>query len=196
MATKGEKTRRDILIQSLTLFSMKGVQNVTTSEIANAVGIKQTGIYRYFKDLNTLLADSIRLAAEEGRNYFQEKIPENLNAKSLLSAHIEKNLKWAIEEKPFNVGFLSVHYFSSQIKEVEIVQKEITKTRIMRFQYIIEQGIREHLWKTKDTEKAAIAIHNTILGEMLVAYNNPKDEPFKKRVERVQTIINKMVELF
>lgn len=189
MTTKGEITKRNILIQSLTLFSKKGVQNVTTQEIADAVGIKQTGIYRYFKDLDQLLAEAIELAAEEGRIFFQSHTPENLGAKELLLITIENNLKWVIKEKPYNVGFLSVHYFSTQISAIEKVQHTITETRTNRFLNIIHQGVREKVWKVKDPEKAAITVHNFLTGEMLLAYNNPKSETLAERIARVQKAV-------
>lgn len=194
--SKGENTRREILIKSLELFASKGVQNVTTQEIADAVGIKQTGIYRYFKDRNVLLADAISLAAEEGRQYFAKKISDNIDALSLLNAHIEINLRWVAEHRPFNIGFLSVHYFSSQIAEIEKVQAEITTTRTHRFQGIIEQGNREQCWEVKSSDKAAQTLHNYLLGEMLALFNNLKSEPFKKRVSRVQHVSQKLIQLF
>lgn len=189
MATKGENTKRNILIHSLTLFAEKGVQNVAFNEIAQAVGIKQTGIYRYFANRDELLAHAIELAAEEGRLYFKERTPENLAARELLFITVENNLKWVLKHKPFNVGFLSVHYFSTQIKAVEKVQLEITKVRTQRFLHIIDQGIRERAWVVSDSHKKAVTIHHYLTGEMLLAYNNPKSENFEERVKRVQNAV-------
>ena len=52
---KGRKTREKILLKSIDLFSERGYDAVTIREIAAAVGIRDSSIYRHFESKDAIL---------------------------------------------------------------------------------------------------------------------------------------------
>lgn len=46
---EGRSTKQRILIEALTLFSVRGYESVTVAEIADAVGIKAPSLYKHYK---------------------------------------------------------------------------------------------------------------------------------------------------
>lgn len=167
------------------LFSKQGVQNTPFQQVADAVGITQAALYKYFSGRDELLRDAITFSAERSFSYFFHDKPENLNAKDELLHYIEKSLLWAKSEIPDNVAFMSVHYFSSQISIINKVQEEITNARLKRFKSFLDKGNDESLWNITNTTEKSLSIHNYILGEMMAAFNSTSKDYVTKNLERV-----------
>ncbi len=167
------------------LYSKQGVQNTPFQQVADVLGITQAALYKYFSGRDQLLRDAIALSASKSVDFFFSDKPMDLNAEEELLFYIRKSLLWAAKEIPFNVAFMSVHYFAAQISIIREIQKEITDSRLKRFKSFLEQGNQENCWQIKNTEELALTIHNYILGEMMAIYNASSDEDFEKNLARV-----------
>jgi len=64
-ATKGERTRADIIRQSAALFNRRGYARASMSDITEATGIKRGGIYNHFGSKDELAVESFQFAAEK-----------------------------------------------------------------------------------------------------------------------------------
>ncbi len=185
--TKGQITRENILTEALDLYSLQGVQNTPFQNIADRVGITQAALYKYFSDRDELLKEAILFAAEKGREFFKLKESDEVrfNAQEKFYYYIEKNLEWAGHGKPFNIAFLSVHYFATQIEIIGDVHKEIYRARTERMASLLEELIAEKFVKVKNKDAVVLSMHNYLLGEMLEAFNRPRHETKQVRSERV-----------
>lgn len=185
--TKGQLTRENILTQALILYSEQGVQNTPFQDIADRLGITQAALYKYFSHRDELLKEAILFAAEKGREYFQLKESDELqlSAKEKFHYYIQKNLEWASGGRPFNIAFLSVHYFASQIEMIGEVHRSIYKARTEKIEELLKQLVKEKFYKLKNIDQIAVSTHNYLLGEMLEAYNRPRSESRQDRSLRV-----------
>lgn len=61
--SKGEATRRHIIMKSAELFNQRGFAGTTLSDITEATGIKKGGIYRYFNSKNELALEAYDYAS-------------------------------------------------------------------------------------------------------------------------------------
>lgn len=192
---KGEATRRRILVEALTLYSEKGVQNTPFQEIADKLEITQAALYKYFGNRDELLKEAVLLAGEEGREFFKldPKLEAKLSEKEKFYHHIKMNIEWAQNGKPHNVGLLSLHYFASQIKSIGEVHSEVMNLRVARLKSFILSLQKEENLKVENVNSAAVSIHNMLLGEMLEAYNHSGNETVKKRSERIFANILKIL---
>lgn len=192
---KGEATRRKILVEALQLYSEKGVQNTPFQEIADKIGITQAALYKYFSNRDELLKEAVLLAGEEGREFFKldSKLEAKLNMREKFYYHIKMNMEWAQNGKPHNVGFLSLHYFASQIKVIGVVHTEVMNLRVNRFKNYLLDLQKEEGFKIDNAGSLAISVHNLVLGEMLEAYNHSGNETVKKRTDRVFNNILKII---
>ncbi|WP_176521701.1 TetR/AcrR family transcriptional regulator [Longimonas halophila] len=64
-ATKGERTRADIIRQSAALFNRRGYARASMSDITEVTGIKRGGIYNHFGSKDELAVESFQFAAEK-----------------------------------------------------------------------------------------------------------------------------------
>lgn len=183
--SKGQRTKENILIQALALYSEKGAHNVPFQDIADKVGITQAALYKYFKDRDDLLGAAILLGAEKGRDFFNATQPSNPNAQELLTFNLSKNLEWCVKGRPFTFAFLSLHFYATQIPRINKIQRDISKMRLKRLEDYLQQGNSEKLWYVKDLKRTALVINNLLLGEMMEIINAPKTESLKKRQNRV-----------
>lgn len=191
--SKGERTRENILLKALELYAEKGVQNTPFQNIADAVGITQAALYKYFSDRDELLKEAILLGAQKGREFFTNKVPENLSAKENLLIYVEKNLEWCLKGQPFHIAFLSLHYFSTQVPSIKKVHSEVMKARLSRIRELLLAGQDAKTWKVTDIESTAMNLHNYLLGEMFAVINNPQLETKKARMERVSSAVLQLV---
>lgn len=184
---KGEATRRRILTEALLLYSEKGVQNTPFQEIADKIGITQAALYKYFENRDELLKEAVLLAGEEGREYFKldPKVESKFNMREKFYHHVKMNIEWAQNGKPHNVGFLSLHYFASQIKQIGEVHTEVMNLRVNRFKNYLLELQKEEGFEMDNVAPLAVSIHNLVLGEMLEAYNHSGNETIKKRTDRI-----------
>ncbi|WP_374075287.1 TetR/AcrR family transcriptional regulator [Bdellovibrio bacteriovorus] len=183
--SKGQRTKENILVQALTLYSEKGAHNVPFQDIADKVGITQAALYKYFKDRDDLLGAAILLGAEKGREFFNATQPANSNAQESLVFNLSKNLEWCVKGSPFTYAFLSLHFYATQIPHIHKIRRDITKVRLKRLEDYLEQGNNEKLWYVKDRKRTALVINNLLLGEMMEIINAPKTESLKERQHRV-----------
>lgn len=192
---KGEATRRRILVEALQLYSEKGVQNTPFQEIADKIGITQAALYKYFNNRDELLKEAVLLAGEEGREFFKldPKLEAKWNEREKFFYHIKMNIEWAQNGKPHNVGFLSLHYFASQIKMIGEVHSEVMSLRVNRFKSYLLNLQKEEGLKIDNVNSLAVSVHNLVLGEMLEAYNHSGNETVKKRAERIFSNILKII---
>lgn len=182
---KGQRTKENILIQALTLYSEKGAHNVPFQDIADKVGITQAALYKYFRDRDDLLGAAILLGAKKGRDFFNASQPPNSNAQELLAFNLSKNLEWCVKGHPFTFAFLSLHFYATQIPHIHKIQRDITKVRLKRLEDYLQQGNNEKLWHVKDLKRTALVVNNLLLGEMMEIINAPRTESLKKRQSRV-----------
>lgn len=195
--TKGEQTKKKILVEALQLYSEKGVQNTPFQEIADKVGITQAALYKYFANRDELLKDAVWLAGVMGREYFQidPKIEAKMTEKEKFFHYIKVNIDWAQNSKPYNVGLLSLHYFATQIPAIGEVHKEVMNLRMNKIKTLISNWVKEEDKKIENINPVIISVHNMLLGEMLEAYNLSGNETIKKRADRVFMNIQKMLDL-
>lgn len=62
-------TKKQILIESLTLFSLKGFDTVTVAEIADAVGIKAPSLYKHYKSKQDIFEAILQEMAKRYEEY-------------------------------------------------------------------------------------------------------------------------------
>lgn len=191
--SKGERTKENILLKALELYGKKGVQNTPFQNIADAVGITQAALYKYFSDRDELLKEAILLGAQKGREFFANKVPDNLSAKENLLIYVEKNLEWCIKGQPFHVAFLSLHYFATQVPAIKKVHGEVMKSRLSKIQELLLAGQDAKAWEITDVESTTLSLHNYLLGEMFAVINNSQLETKTARIERVKSAVLKLL---
>lgn len=89
--SQGQTLRNRILDGAVALFIEKGIENVTTRELTQFVGISRSHIYHYFPDWRALSLEAIERFMQQDLDNFKEEIA-GLQADAALEAFIAGHL--------------------------------------------------------------------------------------------------------
>lgn len=93
----GHERRSEILAAAKELFISRGYETVTTRELANRVGLSQTGLYVYFQNKEEILQELRRSTYERMGARLGEVTAEGLPGAALLQRLLEGYLQFALE---------------------------------------------------------------------------------------------------
>lgn len=163
---KNATTRTKIITSAIDLFSSKGIEAVTFSEIAKKCKVSQPNIYNHFSDKMDLIKHCALYAAEQGRQYIDQQAHENLSAPERLQNYLRSNLVWFHRQRAMGQAVLAIYFFAGSNKEFLEFYNQLVSSGTDRIQTILLQGQRESAWSFGDLEQRARAIHNMIVGEV------------------------------
>lgn len=189
-----QDTKEKLHLLALNSYLHQGAHNTTFQQLADELQISQAAIYKHYKNKNELLVAAISYAAEKGAAYLLKTENPKLSAMERLRAHVERNLKFCMEERLYAVAVITLHYFAVCVPEVRKLHEEINDTRIKRFENYLLAAIRENELSHLDSAKStAMTIHSLLMGEMIKAYLWPKEDSIKKRMERIWPAIESLL---
>lgn len=90
LSKKGEETKKKIIKAAIKIFKENGFNNSSVLKIADIVGLKNSTLYRYFKNKKDLYNFIIR--------DFEKKLIKRINDKLLIHQNIEKRIEIFIKE--------------------------------------------------------------------------------------------------
>lgn len=136
MLSKSERTKMFILEQSKEVFSKKGYQTVTMTDIVKECGISRGGVYRYFKSTKEIFLAIVEMNQQAESNVLEQGIANNLPATQLLETFLdnekdhllqkESNLTVAIYEFYFKHKHeLQENWLQNQFNRAEEVMKAL-----------------------------------------------------------------------
>jgi TetR/AcrR family transcriptional regulator, transcriptional repressor for nem operon len=74
MATKGERTRADIIQRSAVLMNRQGFLSAPLSAVVEATGIQKGGLYRHFESREALAYEALDFAVSQVRERFMQAL--------------------------------------------------------------------------------------------------------------------------
>lgn len=164
------KGKRQVLLAGLKLFSQQGFDKTYTSEIAEASGMSEATIFKYFKTKDNLLLEIIKpiienLLPEWGEN-FQQKINEH-------KVNLQQLVHFIIRDR-FN-------FLNSNVNAVMVIFNEVMINATVRS--LLKQSLQE---------KVGTSLTNTFMAFKATADFNQKIT----LSELVQEFIGQMIVYF
>ena len=163
--------KNNIIKIAANLFSQKSFHDVTMDEIAEKVGVAKGTIYLYFSSKD---------------NLYLEILEHTFGS---IEALLEKEVNTALlaPEKLKNVLAIIIKFYRGNIDVLKILSRDEThliqehhdlteKWRLRRielYEKIIEKGIKEGSFKTRNTELAALILYGAV-GAVMVFYDLDK----------------------
>lgn len=154
--TEKSNTKGQIIEAALDLFSVKGFEATSMSQIADAVGIKKASLYSHFsskQDILDSLVDAIHTAHEKNSFFLNVNWDDKNFVEGILKASPEE----IAEQVAGQIGFTINHPFISRVRKMSIIEQfqnaEMAKTLteknyeaerryyIKYFQLLIERGL-------------------------------------------------------
>ena len=104
MATKGIRTRRNIIEKSLQLFSVKGYYNTSISDILEATGLTKGGLYGHFASKEDIWYAVYDEAVSIWKSVVLKGIRNNSNPLQRIDQFVENDMKDYLGASVFDGG--------------------------------------------------------------------------------------------
>lgn len=163
--------KEEIIKVASKLFSAKSFHDVTMDEIADKVGVAKGTLYLYFSSKEKLYLEILEETFDSIESLLEKEVAKTDTAPNKL----KKVLKIVFKFYRENMDVLKI--FSRD--ETHLIQEHhdlIEKWRLRRvklYEKIIEKGIKEGSFKTKNTRLAALMLYGSI-GPVIVFYDLDK----------------------
>lgn len=172
MKAKNVDLKDKILDAAIALFTEKGIENVTTRDLTEMVGIVRSHIYHYFPDWQTLCIDAFSKFMYEELNTFTQKV-ENLAPERGLHVFIEDYLPERADdvwELYGSLWRLAVHN-----KAYADFALALTEKWDALLASIIEAGINSEVFRQTDTGRVTRQLGALLNGysDQLILDNSP-----------------------
>ncbi|MGN1378609.1 MAG: TetR/AcrR family transcriptional regulator [Dorea sp.] len=195
-------TKERIVDEALTLFSVQGFKGTTVKNIADAVGIKDSSIYKHFKSKQEILdaiVDQMKSRMEELSGTLG--IPQDIDEDSVMTAYKDLSLQelQEISRKAFlfylKDEFMSRFWRLSQMeqyqnREIYNIYRSIFFEQSIRYQTeLFAEMIRQGAFREADPEVVAVNFYAPIYF-LLSKYQEESD------VEEALRMLDKQIEEF
>jgi TetR/AcrR family transcriptional repressor of nem operon len=169
--SKGEATRRHIVVQTADLLNTRGYRTASISEIMETVGLQKGGIYRHFESRDELVAEAFEYAISRLRNRFAEAIQGKSTATEKLLALFDVIRNAAYE--PALKGGCPAMNLAIESDDADSGLRGKARSAMTRlitlFQQVIAQGVENGEFGEADARASAIHIVASIEGAIMLA---------------------------
>jgi AcrR family transcriptional regulator len=192
-------TKERILIESLALFSVKGYDGVTMSEIADFVGIKAASIYKHYAGKEDIFHKIVQRFEEKTGDIFSPALLDSMEylniSKEMLIKMIQQTFQLYAEE-PFLSKCRKLFMISS-FNRTEIGELYAKYFIMMPLQY--QSGIFSIMQKTKacgekDTGIMAYHFYAPIL--ILLQEYDYKSITMEEALKKIELIVTQFTEVY
>ncbi|MDW2800646.1 TetR/AcrR family transcriptional regulator [Clostridium boliviensis] len=153
--------RLDIMIAALNLFQVKGIEKTSMREIADLAGLGKSSLYDFFQSKDEIIVYAIESQVNNAITTVQKIINTDLPPEQSLMEIMKINLAYS---KEYNILFMwlaTKAYFLDEEYEERI--KKIRHTYQDIVQSVIEQGIKDGLFRVTDAQLASRLLINSML---------------------------------
>lgn len=163
--------KNNIIKIAANLFSQKSFHDVTMDEIAEKVGVAKGTIYLYFSSKDNLLFEIL----EHTFGSIEALLEKEVNTASLAPEKLKNVLAIIIKFYRGNIDVLKIlsRDETHLIQEHHDLTEKWRLRRIELYEKIIEKGIKEGSFKTRNTELAALILYGAV-GAVMVFYDLDK----------------------
>lgn len=163
--------KEEIIKIAAKLFSEKSFHDVTMDEIADKVGVAKGTIYLYFSSKEKLYLEIL----EETFGSIESILEKEVAKSDLAPNKLKKVLKIVFKFYREHMDALKIYSRDEThlIREHHELTEEWRHRRIKLYEKIIDKGIKEGTFKTKNTKLAAIMLYGSV-GSAIVFYDFDK----------------------
>ena len=163
--------KNNIIKIAANLFSEKSFHDVTMDEIAEKVGVAKGTIYLYFSSKDNLYLEIL----EHTFGSIEALLEKEVNKASSAPEKLKKVLAIIIKFYRENIDVLKIlsRDETHLIQEHHDLTEKWRLRRIELYEKIIEKGIKEGSFKTRNTELSALILYGAV-GAVMVFYDLEK----------------------
>lgn len=169
------KTREKFIEVARQLFARKGVENTTMNDIASASSKGRRTIYTYFKSKTEIFNAVIETETNKILSRLRLILSKPISPEEKFREYVATRFD-AMKDIVGRNGSLRAGFFRD-VRKVERAQRLIAAKEVALLGDILEEGVKEGVFKVDNIRKQAIIIIHSVQG-LVVPYirNSLKDE--------------------
>ncbi len=160
-AEQQTERRLDIMKVALSLFQVKGIEKTSMREIADLAGLGKSSLYDFFQSKDEIVIYAIEAQVNNAITTVQKIINANLPPEQSLREIMKINLAYSKENNILFMWLATKAYFLDEDYQERIKKVRHTYQNIV--QSVIEQGIKDGLFRVTDAELASRLLINSML---------------------------------
>jgi AcrR family transcriptional regulator len=188
MGINVSKTRDMLVDVARQLFARMGVDKTTMNDIAQASRKGRRTLYTYFKSKNEIYQAVVETEVGKLHKALNEVSGKEMPADEKLIAFIYARLD-AVKSIVFRNGTLRANFFRD-IWRVEKVRKNFDLQEIELIKRILDDGVKEGLFKMPDVNITALVLHHALKGLEVPYIRGVMGDTIMQRVRRRDNVIN------
>lgn len=188
MAVTASKTRDMLVDVARQLFARMGVDNTTMNDIAQASQKGRRTLYTYFKSKNEIYLAVVESELNQLHQMLIDVAGKHLPADEKLTTLIYTRLD-AIKALVFRNGTLRATFFRD-IWRVEKVRKEFDLKEVEIIKGILDDGVKEGLFRVPDTNITASVLHYALKGLEVPYIRGVMGDNIAQRLKRRDNVMN------
>lgn len=182
------KTRDMLVDVARQLFARMGVDNTTMNDIAQASQKGRRTLYTYFKSKNEIYLAVVESELNKLYMMLLDVAEKELPADEKLINFIYTRLD-TIKSIVFRNGTLRATFFRD-IWRVEKVRKNFDLREIDIIKGILDDGVREGVFRMPDTDVTALVLHHSLKGLEVPYIRGMMGDTIQRRIKRRDNVIN------
>ena len=188
MAITVSKTRDMLVDVARQLFARVGVDNTTMNDIAQASGKGRRTLYTYFKNKNEIYLAVVESELDQLYRMLVNVAAMELPPDEKLMTFIYTRLD-AVKALVFRNGTLRATFFRD-IWRVEKVRKSFDLREIEIIKGILDDGVRNKVFRMPDTDITAIVLHHALKGLEVPYIRGVMGDNISQRIKRRDNVMN------
>jgi AcrR family transcriptional regulator len=182
------KTRDMLVDVARQLFARMGVDHTTMNDIAQASQKGRRTLYTYFKSKNDIYQAVVETEMDKLYKMLLDVAAKDLPADEKLMAFIYARLD-AVKALVFRNGTLRANFFRD-IWRVEKVRKGFDMREIELIKRILDDGVKEGIFKMPDINITALVLHHALKGLEVPYIRGMMGDTIMQRIRRRDNVLN------
>ena len=154
--SKGEKTKRKIMVVSADLFLKVGLYDITFQQIADQVGITVAGVYKYFSSMDQLIIETCDYWVKNSISYINEDADDLISARDYFDQWFERHLLYASKNRAQDALLFGLYYNSLRSKKMLDLYASIKTRAVKKIDLLIQRGNLDSSWNAFETSDLAV----------------------------------------
>lgn len=170
------------------LFARSGVDNTTMNDIARASQRGRRTLYTYFKSKEEIYQAVVESEMDRLQRVLSEVAGKDMPADEKLITFIYTRLD-AVKALVFRNGTLKATFFRD-IWQVEKVRRDFDLREVEILQGILDDGVREGVFRMPDTYLTAMVLHHALKGLEVPYIRGIMGDNISQRIKRRDNVMN------
>ena len=173
--SKSQQTMISIAEAAIHNFSQLGIENTTFDTIAKRCKLSRTIVVRYFPDKDSLFVFVAKYVRATYQQYVIQRFSDKGGAEKKLESYIEAAMTWVNDMPEHGATWLLFFYYCGIRPAHRKLNTELVEMGVNRISSILEQGIKEEVFKIAHVKKVARSVQLHLSGAIMALLTESKE---------------------